>query len=317
MFCIVFDLHYLCSRKFSIMGKNFKGTVCGVVAAIAYGTNPLFSLNLIHQGMDVGSVLFYRFFFASLILGVSMSLMGVSLRVRRSEMLPLAVAGVVFAMSSVTLYRSFLYMDAGLACSILFVYPILVAVIMTLFFHEKASLLTYGCIGLATVGIAMLYQGGKNVNVSGLGMLLVAASSLCYAVYIVGVDHSVLSGIASARLTFWVLAWGAVMFFALTGFSARLHPLSMSAECLANVAGMALLPTVVPILFINISIKSIGPTYSAIVGAFEPVTALMIGVLVFGEQLTLRVVAGALVILVAVTLIVSRPLLSRSRHSAG
>lgn len=293
------------------MNSSVRGATCGVIAAVAYGTNPLFSLNLYAVGMDVESVLFYRFAFAALVLGAAMLLTRHSLAVSRRQLMALVPAGVVFAMSSQTLYQSFLYMDAGVACSILFIYPILVAVIMTLFFHERASLLTYGCIALATAGIAMLYQGDGSGALSTVGLMLVVASSLCYALYIVGVDHSVLRTVPSARMTFWVLASGAAVFFALSGFGARLHPIGADPAVVANVVGVALVPTIIPILFINIAIKDVGPTYSAIIGALEPVTALVIGASVFGEHITGRIALGALMILVAVTLIVARPLLHR------
>lgn len=293
------------------MNSSVRGATCGVIAAVAYGTNPLFSLNLYAAGMDVESVLFYRFAFAALVLAAAMLLTRHSLAVSRRQLMALVPAGVVFAMSSQTLYQSFLYMDAGVACSILFIYPILVAVIMTLFFHERASLLTYGCIALATAGIAMLYQGDGSGALSTVGLMLVVASSLCYALYIVGVDHSVLCTVPSARMTFWVLASGAAVFFALSGFGARLHPIGADPAVVANVVGVALVPTIIPILFINIAIKDVGPTYSAIIGALEPVTALVIGASVFGEHITGRIALGALMILVAVTLIVARPLLHR------
>lgn len=293
------------------MNSSVRGATCGVIAAVAYGTNPLFSLNLYAAGMDVESVLFYRFAFAALVLAAAMLLTRHSLAVSRRQLMALVPAGVVFAMSSQTLYQSFLYMDAGVACSILFIYPILVAVIMTLFFHERASLLTYGCIALATAGIAMLYQGDGSGALSTVGLMLVVASSMCYALYIVGVDHSVLRTVPSARMTFWVLASGAAVFFALSGFGARLHPIGADPAVVANVVGVALVPTIIPILFINIAIKDVGPTYSAIIGALEPVTALVIGASVFGEHITGRIALGALMILVAVTLIVARPLLHR------
>lgn len=294
------------------MNVKTKGAICGVTAAVAYGTNPLFSLNLFEEGMDVESVLFYRFFFAAIILAAVLRLRGVSIGISRREAGPVLLAGIIFALSSQTLYQSFLYMDAGIACSILFVYPILVAVIMTLFFHERASLLTYGCIAMATVGIAMLYKGDGDVNLSTAGLLLVVASSLCYSVYIVGVDNSMLCKVPSARMTLWVQVAGTIMFFVFTGFGMRLHAVPPTLAGWVNVVGVALVPTIIPILFINISIKSIGPTYSAIIGALEPVTALVIGVMVFGEQLTGRIVVGALLIFTSVILIVARPLLAKA-----
>lgn len=291
------------------MENNTKGALCGIVAAMSYGTNPLFSLNLLNMGLDVESILFYRFAFAVVVLGTFISLRGKSLAIKRGTALQLFVAGVIFAMSSQTLYQSFLYMDAGIACTILFIYPILVAVIMAVFFHERASFLTYACIAVAVVGIALLYKGEGNATLSTTGMVLVAASSLCYAVYIVGVDHSVLRNVPSARMTFWVLVAGMFTFFVFTGFGTRLHPIIPTASCIVNILGVALMPTVIPILFINVAIKKIGPTYSAILGALEPLTALTIGVAVFGEALTVRIAIGALLIFIAVTTIVSRPLL--------
>lgn len=297
------------------MGNSFKGGLCGIIAAITYGTNPLFSLNLYSIGMDVESVLLYRFGLAAIVWGIILTLRGKSLAVNLRQLPPLFLSGVFFAMSSQALYQSFLYMDAGIACSILFVYPIMVAVIMTIFFHEKASLLTYGCIAIALSGIALLYQGDGDTSLSTTGMLLVFISALCYSLYIVGVDHSNLSTVPSDKMTFWVLASCGLTFFALTGFGYNLHPLESSATCIVNVLGVALIPTIIPILFINIAIKNIGPTYSAIIGALEPVTALVIGVSVFHEQLTVRIGIGALLILSAVTLIVSRPLLVRHKRS--
>lgn len=293
------------------MNNKTKGTLCGVIAAMAYGMNPLFSLNLFNYGMDVESVLFYRFTFATVILATLMKMKGMKLGVSRREVGPLLLGGVIFALSSQTLYQSFLYMDAGIACSILFIYPILVAVIMALFFHERVSLLTCGCIAMATAGIAMLYHGDGSGSLSTVGLLLVAASSLCYSVYIVGVDHSMLCRIPSGKLTVWVLGAGTIMFFVFTGFGERLCAVPATAGAWANVIGIAMVPTVIPILFINIAIKNIGPTYSAIIGALEPVTALFIGVTVFDERITVRIVIGALMIFVSVMLIVARPLLGR------
>lgn len=179
------------------MNYKFKGLVFGIIAAIAYGTNPLFSLPLYAEGMTPDSVLFYRFGIGSLLLGIVLLLKGESLKIQKKEILPLFMFGVLFALSSLLLFKSFLYMDAGVASTILFVYPVLVAVIMAVFFREKASWFTYGCIMLAILGIVLFYKGDGNTALNATGMMLVALSALMYAIYIVAVSRSTVSAMAS------------------------------------------------------------------------------------------------------------------------
>lgn len=287
------------------MNHRLKGLVFGIIAAVAYGTNPLFSLPLYAEGMTPDSVLFYRFGIGSLLLGIVLRLKGESLAVEKNQVLPLFLFGVLFALSSLLLFKSFLYMDAGIASTILFVYPVLVAVIMAVFFREKASWLTYACILLALVGIGLLYQGDGHTALNATGMMLVTLSALMYAIYIVAVGRSAVSVMAPGKMTFWIILFGTSVFVVSTGFMTGLQPVPPTVSGWGDTLGVATVPTIVSILFINISIKHIGATYAAIIGALEPVTALLIGILVFGETFTTRIAMGALLIVLAVTLVVS------------
>lgn len=291
------------------MNKKFLGLLFGVIAAVSYGMNPLFTLPLYGEGLSVDSTLFYRFAVAALILGAVLLAKGESLKIKRREILPLLFFGVMFSGSSFFLYDSFLYMDAGIASTILFIYPVLVAVIMTLFFKEKASILTFGCIALSMVGIGLLYKGDGETALSSKGMVLVALSALCYSIYIVGVNNSSLKDMPTGKLTFWSIFFGSFTFIVRTDFLTSLQMIP-STTGLMNVIGLATIPTIISILFINKAIKNIGPTFTSIIGALEPVTALLIGVMVFQETITLQIVIGVMLILVAVTLVVAgKPLL--------
>ncbi|MDR2084193.1 MAG: DMT family transporter [Bacteroidales bacterium] len=287
------------------MNSRLKGILFGIIAAIAYGTNPLFSLPLYAEGLTPDSVLFYRYGIGVVLLGIILLIKGESLKIKRKEILPLFLFGIMFALSSLFLYQSFLYMDAGIASTILFIYPVLVAVIMAVFFKEKASWLTYSCIVLAMIGIALLYKGNGETVLSTTGLILVALSSLFYAIYIVAVDHSSIRTMPPGKLTFWALLFGSMVFVVRTNFLTELQPVPPNVYSWVNIIGIALFPTIISLLFINISIKNIGPTYAAIFGALEPVTALIIGIFVFHEVITIRIAIGALLILIAVTLIVS------------
>ncbi len=288
------------------MNNKLKGTLFGVVAAVAYGTNPLFSLPLYALCMTPDSVLFYRYGIGGALLGLILKLRGESLRLKKHEVLPLFLLGLLFSSSSFLLFKSFLYMDAGVASTILFVYPVLVALIMAVVFKEKASWITYGCIGLALCGIGLLYKGDGESGLDVVGMTLVLLSALTYAIYIIIVGRIASLKLPVGKMSFWVIVFGMTVFVVSTKFLTQLQPVPPTLSGWVNVCGEAIVPTVISVLFINISIKAIGSTYAAIIGALEPVTALMIGVFVFGESFTLRIAVGALLIVFAVILVVSQ-----------
>ena len=286
------------------MNEKTKGALYGAVAAATYGMNPLFALPLYGEGMSPDSVLFFRYLLALPLLGCMIRARERSFRLNRREILPLAVLGVVMAFSSLGLFLSFTYMAAGIASTLLFVYPILVALIMAIFFRERVTLLTAGCIALALTGIGLLYRGEDGATLDPMGVSLVLLSSLAYAVYLVAVNLPRLKEIPTVKLTFYVLLFGWVLFAVRIGFGGGLqlpvHPVRW-----LNLAALALLPTVVSLVATTRAIQYIGSTPTAILGALEPLTAVFFGVAVFGEQLTLRTAAGMALILAAVTMIVA------------
>lgn len=287
-----------------IINTKAKGYILGAIAAATYGMNPLFALPLYKAGMDPDSVLFLRYLFALPILGIMIKARGRNFKLKRKEILPLIVMGLMVALSSLTLFQSYNYMDAGIASTLLFVYPIMVALIMALGFREKVTLQTGLCIMLALGGIAMLYKGSDGATLSLSGTILVMISALAYSVYIVGVNQSTLKDVATLKLTFYVLLSGMVLFFVRTDFGQSLHVVD-KWYLWGNLIALAVFPTVISFLCTTRAIQYIGSTPTAILGALEPVTAVFFGVTIFGESLTLRILSGILMIILAVTFIIA------------
>lgn len=282
---------------------TFKGFAYGAIAAASYGLNPLFALPLYADGMGADSVLFYRYAFGLVMLGVMMLVQKQSFALRRCEVLPLVIMGLLFSFSSLTLFLSYNYMDAGIASTILFVYPVLVAILMAVFFKEKVSPITMISIALAFTGISLLYQGEGGQTLSLTGVTLVFISSLTYALYIIGVNRSVLKDMPIAKLTFYVLLFGLSVYVIRLKFCTQLDVVSQLVLWI-NPVCLALFPTVISLVAMTKSIHYIGSTPAAILGALEPLTAICCGVLVFGERLTPRIILGIVLILIAVTLII-------------
>ena len=119
--------------------ERVRGYVLGAVAAASYGLNPLFALPMYAAGMGADSVLFYRYVLAVALLGALMLVRRRSFALHRRDVVPLVVMGLLMSASSLLLFESYHFMDAGVASTILFVYPVMVAVIMAVGFHERLT----------------------------------------------------------------------------------------------------------------------------------------------------------------------------------
>lgn len=285
------------------MDAKLRGTVCGIAAAVFYGTNPLGAMNLYADGISTNSTLFYRFGIAVIILGVMMAVQRKSFALTRRELATLAILGVFMSTSSTTLYFSFNFMDVGIASTLLFVYPVMVAVIMATFFHEKVTAATVIAILLSLAGIALLNQTGDGTSLSLWGVTLVMLSSLTYAIYIVVVNKSSLR-MSSVKLTFYVLLFGLFTIYGYTLAMGETVQLLVTPKQWLYATQLALMPTVLSLVLMVIAVHDIGSTPTAIMGAIEPITAVAIGVIVFGENFTLRLAIGIVLILTAVLLII-------------
>lgn len=285
------------------MDAKLRGTVCGIAAAVFYGTNPLGAMNLYADGISTNSTLFYRFGLAVVMLGVMMAVQRKSFALARRELVTLAILGVFMSTSSTTLYFSFNFMDVGIASTLLFVYPVMVAVIMATLFHEKVTAATVVAILLSLAGIALLNHTGNGTSLSLWGVTLVMLSSLTYAIYIVVVNKSSLR-LSSVKLTFYVLLFGLFTIYGYTLAMGETVQLLVTPKQWMYAAQLALMPTVLSLVLMVIAVHDIGSTPTAIMGAIEPITAVAIGVLVFGENFTPRLALGIVLILTAVLLII-------------
>ncbi len=287
------------------MNPKIKGYILGAVAAATYGLNPLFALPLYAEGMDADSVLFFRYLLAMPLMAVMIVGRGRSFRTEGHLWLPIVLMGIMMALSSLLLFESYNYMDASIASTLLFVYPLMVAGIMAAVYRERMTVLTGVCMLAALGGIALLFKGGDGATLSVTGTVLVMLSSLSYAIYIVGVNRPGLRQVPTVKLIFYVLLTGALLF----GLKIVLTPGARFTTpthwyMWGCVVALALLPTVVSFLCTTSAIQYIGPTPTAILGALEPVTAVVIGVTVFSEHLTGRDWVGLVLIIAAVTLVV-------------
>lgn len=281
-----------------------KGYASGILSAVAYGTNPLFGKRLFLEGMTPGAVLFYRYFLAALLLGGYLCLTRQPLAVSRKRLPALALAGVLLFFSGLFWFMGFREMHSGIGATILFVYPALVAATMFLFYGEKCPVRTMAG-GLAALGgVALLCLGGEG-QVTLRGVSLVLLSALSYALYMVELKVSRrLQGLAAGPLTFHAMVFSLPLFFLSMLLAKEGLQGIPSGNAWGNLLGLALLPSFLSYTLLAVSIALVGPTKTAILGALEPLTAVVLGILAFQEPVTWQGALGFLVVIGAMLCVI-------------
>ena len=286
------------------MKSKTKGYILGSVAAATYGMNPLFALPLYAEWMGASDVLLYRYTIALAILAIMIKWRGQSMKVTKKQLAQLIPLGLLMGLSSLLLFESYNHMSAGIASTMLFVYPLMVALIMSIAFHERLNLKTIICIGTAFGGISLLYKGEDGSTLSTTGTIFVLLSALSYAIYLVWVNRPSLKGIPTLVLTFYVILAG-VAIFMIEPLSRQSLSIPSSPLSWGCVVSLGLLPTAVSLVCTTLAIQEIGSTPTAILGALEPLTAVFFGIILFNETLTLRDVIGLCLILAAVSSVIA------------
>ena len=290
------------------MGRtdNFKGIVYAILSSSTFGFAPFFTLMLIGGGLSSFEVLFYRWGVASLALGCFGLAVRQNFRIGWRDLGTVCLLGTVRAMTSLSLVIAYQNIATGVASSIHFLYPLAVACGMALFFRERISWQVVVAILVSLLGAVLLSAG--DLNAGGrhalVGIGAACLSVVCYSTYIIGVRKTRAARIDSAALTFYVTAFGALLF----GCCGLLFDggirLVTGWKMWLCVLGIALPATAISNITLVQAIKYIGPMTTLLFGAMEPLTAMVIGILAFGEPFTWMTAAGMVLVIAAVSWVV-------------
>ncbi|MCR4856948.1 MAG: EamA family transporter [Bacteroidales bacterium] len=296
----------------SSVGKGSQyslGVFFAVIASVVFGMIPLFSVPLMRAGMSVPSIVCYRFALSTVALGVVLVLRRVSFKISIPQFLTFAGLSLFYALTALLLTASYQYIPTGIATTIHFLYPVMVALLTIFIFKGKVSSLLLVAIALAIAGVAMLSLSGlKAKNIDSRGIAIVLATVVTYGSYLAWLPNSRVRGMDGTKITFW-LVFNCTWLFALHilvtegpgGFSAV-----PDSRCALNLVLLSLLPTLVSNLTLVQAVQRIGSTATSVLGSLEPFTAMLIGIFVFHEHCTPVQVVGVIVVIAAVMLVIAK-----------
>ena len=283
--------------------RSMKGVLWAILSSASFGLVPLFSLPLLRAGVGTPTILFYRMGIAALCMGVMAWATHRDLKIGFKDLMMFLSLGGLYAATSLWLLMSYSYIPSGMATTVHFLYPLVVSLIMILFFRERRSWRLLAAALLSVVGVALLSWGEEDSTSTVRGIAMVLVTVVTYACYIVGVNKTRVARFDSVVLTFYVLLSGAAMFFVYGIISSGIERLP-GLYLTGDVVLLALVPTVVSNLTLVLAVKHIGSTMTAILGSMEPLTAVLVGVFCFGEQFGIFSVAGLCVIVTAVIVVI-------------
>ena len=283
--------------------KSVSGFLYGLASSASFGLIPLFTVPLLTGGMGFMSVLTYRFVFATMFLAIMLMLRKQSFAVKKKDLLSLLLLSVFYIISSLFLIWGYTFMSSGIATTIHFMYPVITTVIMMFFFHERKSPWRIGAVLTAIAGVYFLSKKNGDADFDWLGVIIVLISGLGYALYLVAIGQMKKLEVKGLKLTFYVFFLSTL--FLLTGMFTFGNIESIgNTTNLTNLLLLAFIPTVISNLTLVEAIKRIGSTLTSVLGAMEPVTAVIVGIFVFNEAFTTTIAIGITLIISAVCVII-------------
>lgn len=290
-----------------------KGILFGALSAASYGVNPV-ALYLYQDGFSSITILMYRYIFAVIFMAILLLAKKESFRCTSAELKRMVLMGIFFSFSSLTLFESYRHIAVSISSTLLFSYPAFVAIIMTLIYGEKLSKLQIAGIAMVVVGVYLLNvkpgEGEERpLSETLIGVTLVIVSSLMYAIYIVATKQDkALANVSSLKLSFYSILFGSFVFILpplFTGTDGTPFLLTTSKQWLSAIS-LGLFPTLISVTLLAYAIRYVGPTITALLGAFEPIAAVLIGILLFGERPSTLSYISMLIIFFGISIVILR-----------
>lgn len=287
---------------------TINGIFYAAISSMSFGFSPLFSLFLIAGGLSDFDILSYRWSTAAAILIIYSFAKKKSLRFNSfDEAWKIILLSALRALTSITLLVGYANIASGVSATINFMYPVIVTFCMMLFFGEQKSWMNIMAICLAIFGVYLL-ASGDGLSVEGgnttLGLVSSLISAVSYAAYFIVMNRVKADKIEVVKFNTWIMILCAVYFIAGGLMTNGKITLVTDGRSWLYILGLGLWSTMVSNITGVKAVRRIGPTQTSILGALQPLTAIILGILFLGEHLGPKTIIGIVLILITVSIIV-------------
>lgn len=285
------------------MNDKFKGLLSGIVATGAYGLMPLFAIPLMSTGMNVGSIMFFRYTIAAIAIALILMYKRTNIRVTPKEFGTMFLLSLLNGGTGFLLVWSYAYLSSGIATVIHFVYPVFVALVMTTVFKERFTIPIGVSIILAITGVLFISGAlSSEIQISVKGILISLASVITFGGYIIAVNKSIVKDMPSMKMNLYMMSFLSVILITMTPLFNEFNCVPNNVSSWISILLFGLISTALPSIMLVKTVNYIGSTLTSIVGSCEPIVATIVGVIVFNEVVNIVNVTGMILIIASVVI---------------
>lgn len=280
------------------MQERYKGIACIVIATVIFGMMPLFAKKIYENGGNPISLVFYRAFISTPVLFLLNKRKNIVLKISKKQFIEMTILAIVgYSATAILLYLSYNYISTGLATTIHFTYPIIVTLACTIIYKEKLSFSKIFAVILSTVGIFLFVNNIGDINY--LGVVIAFLSGVTFAFYMVFFDKSGLCLMHSLKSTFYLSAITSVVVL-IFSLATKTFTINMTLYGWILTIVFSFMITIVAVTLFQRGVTLIGAQSAAVISTLEPITSIIIGILIFNEIFNFRIFLGGILILSAV-----------------
>jgi drug/metabolite transporter (DMT)-like permease len=287
---------------------TINGLFYAAISSASFGFSPLFSIALITAGLGMFDVLSYRWAVAASVLVIYSIFKKKSLRFSSyDEFRKIALMSFLRSLTSITLLIGYANIASGVASTINFMYPVIVALCMMVFYGEDRSWANVVAIVISIAGVYLMAHGDGLIVPGGdtrLGLICSLVSAFSFASYYILMKKMKADKIEAVKFSTWMMVFCAIYFIIGSFITHGKINIVTDAKSWLNILGLGLWATMVSNFTGVKAVRRIGPTLTSILGALQPLTAVILGVLFLDEHLGIRTISGISLILIAVFIII-------------
>lgn len=284
--------------------QEYVGILCIIGASVLYGIMPLLSKTAYQYGSNANTAAFVRFLSAAVILGVIVAISKeLSFKLPKQAMKDILLLSAFYGVTPILLFSSYEYIGSSLAATLHFTYPVTVMLLSAVIFRMGFEKLHLVCIVCCMSGVLCFYTPGADMSL--YGMIVAVASGCTFALYMVFLGRSTLSRYPTQVVTFWLSALSTIWIGLIGAVSGKLI-LVLPWQAQAAHIGLGFFSTVLALVLFQKGVFLCGSVRASLLSTFEPLTGVVIGILIYHELFTVRIALGIVLILLSTTLLVKQ-----------